>query len=62
MSSLTRLSALQLAHTGHEDAEGFEALTQLPALRRLDVRNVYYVPAWLGQVTGIQELVSVAAV
>lgn len=61
MSALTQLSGLRLVCNTEWDADSCNVLLQLPALRSLDISNFYFLPSCLGQLTGLEELVSVAA-
>lgn len=61
LSALTRLSALRLA-SGNWEADGYDVLEQLPALRRLVLHSTLRLPDCLGELTQVQDLVSVPSV
>lgn len=58
LSALTRLSALRLA-SGNWEADGYDVLEQLPALRHLVFHSTLRLPDCLGELTQVQDLVSV---
>ena len=56
-TGLPRLSALSI-HGNLVPADGYSGLTRLSALTRLQLKGNAFVPACLGQLTGLQALVS----